>query len=127
MVHTVSVNASWIKVLVLVGLEELDSLSDIWVDVPPLVLRILVLLVLVVDARQHALLVQTLRPVQVTDVDLDLCARCHILGHDLEVVPVHEAFNRVGVELQVQVILEIEVLCVHLLPSRLFDFGDGQP
>ena len=56
-VNAISMDAGGVEVLVLVGLEELDSLSHLRVHVPSFVLGSLVTLVLVENTWQHALLI----------------------------------------------------------------------
>ena len=51
-----------IKIIILIALIKLDVLGDLWIDVPSFLLVLYAGLVVVVNPRQHPLLIQTFGP-----------------------------------------------------------------
>ena len=101
-----------VKVIILIRLIKLNILGYFWVDVPSLVFFFDFGLVVVVYSRQHPTLIQTLSSMKISDVQFYFCTSFNAFRQNTEIVPVHQAFDRVGVRLEVEVVLEVIIFII---------------
>ena len=127
MIYFISTLALHVKIIILVALVKLYVLSHFWVDVPSLLFIFYLVLFRIIYSGQHPTFIQTLSPMQISNINFYFGSRFYGFCEDSEVIPMHQAFSRIGIRLQIKIVFMIIILIISCLPPCSLKFAHGKP